>query len=148
MQNISNTSCLVDTNILVYFLDEKSSFHPRASEVMAAMSKGIFEGYIAQQNIIECANTLLSQGKQEHGTVIRTVIELYESFDSRIIIPLDTTTLTFSDLLSDMPTRKKEIFDVFLAATMIDNGIQTIITNNDKDFTGIKGISVYNPWKE
>ena len=40
------------------------------------------------------------------------------------------------------------MFDVFLSATMLDNGITHIITVNEKDFTGIKGISVYNPFKK
>jgi predicted nucleic acid-binding protein len=37
------------------------------------------------------------------------------------------------------------IVDIYLAATALDNGITTIVSFNDKDFTGIPDISVINP---
>jgi predicted nucleic acid-binding protein len=50
------------------------------------------------------------------------------------------------DLLAHRSVRGGRIFDLFLAATMLDNGVHTIYTENVRDFKGLKGIEVINPF--
>jgi hypothetical protein len=42
-------------------------------------------------------------------------------------------------LLGAKSVRRGGIFDVFLAATMLDNGVRRIYTENVKDFNGVSG---------
>lgn len=41
---------------------------------------------------------------------------------------------------------RQRYFDMQLAATMLEEGIVTILTENTKDFAAIEGISAINPF--
>jgi len=49
-------------------------------------------------------------------------------------------------MLGSRSIRGGKIFDLFLAATMFDNGVRTIYTENEGDFKGLPGIEVINPF--
>ena len=49
------------------------------------------------------------------------------------------------NLIGSRPVRSGRIFDVFLAATMLDNGVRRIYTENITDFEAIKGIEAVDP---
>lgn len=62
-----------------------------------------------------------------------------------VICPLQTTFFTFSGLLAKYGASKKRIFDLYLIATALDNGILSICTWNIKDFYDITEINVKTP---
>lgn len=66
--------------------------------------------------------------------------------DVTVITPDTSTMEILIQLLQQKKIATGYIFDLYLAATMITNGLTHIITANEKDFTGIPGIMVYNPW--
>lgn len=148
MPNTSSIKYLIDTNILVYSLDKKSPFYERASRILIECIKGERLGVIAQQNIVECTNVLFKESKKQRTEILLDLYTIATNFNLEVINPFETTLFTFLKLLEGLKKRRRELFDVFLAATMFDNGIATIITINEKDFEDIKGIFVYNPWKE
>ena len=148
MQTTLNIKFLVDTNILVYALDRTSPFYPIARQILEECIQGSRQGIIAQQNLVECANVLFRDLKKEHSEIMLNLNTIALRCNLIIITPLPTTYFTFLNLCYTLKQRKREMFDVFLSATMLDNGITHIITVNEKDFTGIKGISVYNPFKK
>ena len=67
--------------------------------------------------------------------------------DFKIIVPKIDTISLFLNLFQKTTKGKLYMFDVFLAATMLDNAITRIITFNEKDFVGLEGVFVYNPRK-
>ena len=148
MPSISSTKCLIDTNILVYALDKKSPFHNVSSQIVKECIQGVRAGVIAQQIIVECVNVLFRESEKERKEILSDLQIVVTKFNLQVIYPIETTLFTFLNLIRRLKQRRKEFFDVFLAATMLDNGITSIITANEKDFADIKGISVYNPFSE
>jgi predicted nucleic acid-binding protein len=146
MPSISNIKCLIDTNILVYAFDKKSPFHKVSAQILKECIESTRFGVIAQQNIVECANVIFRESKKERKEILSDLEVLINGFNLQIICPLETTLFTFFNLLRKLKRRKKEFFDVFLAATMLDNGVANILTANEKDFAGIKEITAYNPF--
>lgn len=73
-------------------------------------------------------------------------LRAYLSSRLKLILPKDTTVARMSDLLGSQAIKGGKIFDFFLAATMLDNGVGTIYTENVRDFAGIAGIEAINPW--
>ncbi len=63
-----------------------------------------------------------------------------------LIVPKETTASLTLDLLGSRSVRGGKIFDLFLAATMLDNGVKTIYTENIRDFEGLQEIEAVNPF--
>ncbi len=62
-----------------------------------------------------------------------------------LIVPTAQTLFTFSRLLAKHPVSKPRLFDLYLMATALDNGINQICTWNVRDFNGIDEVSVKTP---
>jgi predicted nucleic acid-binding protein len=73
-------------------------------------------------------------------------IRAYLSSPLKLILPKETTVTRMLNLLGSKSVRSGKIFDVFLAATMLDNGVRSIYTENIDDFEAIDGIEAINPF--
>lgn len=141
MIDIFGRSFLVDTNILVYSLDKKSPFHKSVAELFRLCEQKRIRLFVTHQNFLELVNTLVS----DYGFVTSKAVEsarvlLYEG-SLYLIHPLPTTLNLCFDLLQSRI--KRNVFDVYLAVTAIDNGVNSILTNNAEDFVGIPQLNVY-----
>lgn len=146
MKITSDTKYLIDTNILIYGYDKKSPYHREARRLLESLVMQNIGTYLALQNIVEFCNVLMRDYKLSSSSAIGYAQEIL--LDFKIIMPKATTIKEFLNLLRRITKDRLYVFDLFLAATMLDNGITHIITLNEKDFVGIQGISVYNPWKK
>ncbi|MFQ5648939.1 MAG: hypothetical protein ACE5IY_03270 [bacterium] len=72
------------------------------------------------------------------------VVEKYLKAGVPIIHPRPTQLQTFLELARSTTTRKNT-FDLFLAATLKDNGIEGLYTVNIDDFRGFAFLKVVNP---
>lgn len=145
MMNISKKRCLLDSNVLIYAHDKASPFHKRAVEIVQEIvSEG--NGVLAQQNIVEFSNVL----HREYRASYRSITEALEHLllDIPVIHPTTETIPLYLQLLNKLQPPVKRFFDLYLSATMLSNGISIILTANGKDFEGIEGITVINPWKK
>jgi len=127
-----NAKYLVDTNILLYTLDKKSPFHKESVKIMN--NKRRAELVVAQQNLLELVAVL----RRGFKVPLKQAIADAQIFANnlKLIFPRPQTWLTFTGLAEKVrPTIYP--FDIFLAATMLDNGIDKIITANKKDFVGL-----------
>ena len=61
------------------------------------------------------------------------------------VSPLPTTIHRYHRLLKG--AKVKDIFDLYLAATLMDNGVKKLLTVNVKDFQGVEGLRVINPFE-
>jgi len=111
-----------------------------------ALQEEKFEGVIALQNILEAENVLIKKYDQNKNDITNYIENVIDAFNFTIIAPTPNTYLTFHKLLKKSLT-SVDLFDCFLAATMLDNKIGNILTLNTKDFSGIKGIQAENPFK-
>lgn len=139
---------LLDTNILVHATGSKSPKHAGAEELRDRAASGEIEACLAAQVLVEFYAIVTSpQRFQPPLTQSRAQRELRAYLSSRLklILPKDTTVARMSALLGSQAIKGGKIFDFFLAATMLDNGVGTIYTENVRDFAGIAGIEAINP---
>lgn len=64
----------------------------------------------------------------------------------RIVSPSQTTYYLWLELINEHSLAGNRIFDAYLAATALSNGIDIIATDNVPDFKKFKGLSVINPF--
>jgi len=142
----------LDTNILVYAHNLKSSFYPKAMEfVEQVLAEEDVEGKsvvgIPLQVCSEFINVITRQSVEKPLSLLDAikVIRRYTvSLEISVIKPQPTQLSTFLELLETITSRKK-VFDVALAATLKDNGIEGLYTVNVDDFRDFQFLKIVNP---
>ena len=146
MTNILKGRWVFDSNLLIYGLDKSSSHFEDVYHLFELGKGGKVRIVVAQQNISETVQAFVKGYKQSVEEVLFNIRGLLSELDIDIISPVNKTYLRFFDLLSNS-SKPSDIFDYYLVATMLDNGINRILTVNTKDFSKIPGIEAVNPFK-
>lgn len=141
MIDISKKSLLVDTNIIVYYFDRNSPFHLLSYEFFKWGLENEVSLVVAQQNCIEFVRTLSVDYKVSTPNAISEINSFIKKGVFKVITPLPTTFDLYCSLIKQ---GNRGFFDLYFAATAIDNGIDTIVTNDPKGFKGIKKLEVYS----
>jgi predicted nucleic acid-binding protein len=141
-----NKKWAFDSNILVYSLDEDSPFFQKTKALYRHVLDNNIQPVVATQNITETTNVLCKYYKVEIQTAAEKISDLIDTFSFQVIQPKQETHTTFFQLLSRYSTHL-QIYDTFLAATLINNGIQNVITCNEKDFAHCEELTVVNPYE-
>lgn len=145
------TTYLIDTNVLVYAYNEDVEFHEEALKILEnALNKKI-KGVIADKNLFEFFAIITDQRRVENPVAVDEAIEIIEFLVNSNIKIIYSSPLVFSEtieLIKKYGSKKQEIFDINLAALMIRNKVDTVITANEKHFQNIEEISVLNPFKQ
>jgi predicted nucleic acid-binding protein len=128
---------LIDTNIFIYDLDKNSIFHERAKKVL---NDKTIELYTSSKNISEFISicTKLEINQDIALSYMEDIIE-----NTSVLFPDRDSLLIFKDLLKTVNPKGNRVYDVEVASIMINNEINEIATVNEKDFSGIKKISIY-----
>ena len=146
MKNTLNGKWVFDSNLLIYGLDKFSSRYHDVYHLFELGKEGKIQIIVAQQNIIETVHAFVKGYKSPIEEVIYNIKGLLDELDIYIITPINKTHSIFFEILSNS-SDPSDIFDYYLAATMLDNGINRILTINTKDFSKIPGIEAVNPFK-
>ena len=141
MKDISKIKLAVDTNIWIYLLDKKSPFHNQARKAFAKAEKEGWGIVVAQQNLMELIEVLLGWYGFSPKEAVKKA-RLIANRNITVIQPLPQTLQTYFNLAKDC-LKKNNNFDLYLAATLLDNGIINLVTNDKKDFRGIKNLCVF-----
>lgn len=144
MKNTLKGKWGIDSNIIIYSFDKRSPFFKKAKVFFNLILKSRVELYITQQNILECEKVLIYKHKYSRKLIIEMISDFIEEFNISIICPLPTTIFHFHKALEQF--RFKDIFDLFLGTTYIDNGIVNLFTNNKKDFKKLSEFNAVNPF--
>lgn len=138
---------LVDTNVLIYAHDESSFYYKKAKEFLEKNLPGQNLA-ISTQNIIEYFSLVTNSKRFSTPISPKAVQERIEKWLEtgffKIISPSVTTMVTLLRILKDSSIKGPDIFDAYLAATAIDNDIDTIYTMDDKIFKKF-GLKVIDP---
>ena len=140
---------LLDTNILVCAAASKSPWHAKAKELRDQAAAGEIEACVAAQVLAEFYAVVTDPRRLQPALTpsqARGEVQNYLSSRLRLILPKETTLARVLHMLGSRSIRGGKIFDLFLAATMFDNGVRTIYTENEGDFKGLPGIEVINPF--
>jgi len=146
-------SFFVDTNALVYAIDNLSPYYKVAKRVLTDIANWKKEGYISNQIITELFSALTKTNNLNPVTPLEAWVEIDEIkyiFGPNIITINDDVIAVLIDLGKRYSgIRGGDIYDMQIAATMLCYGIDTIITANEKDFAIFEpeGIKVINPFK-
>lgn len=135
---------LIDSNILIYAINADS---PKNKLAINFLKENLEYLEIAHQNIFETIRVLTHKNYSKPlklGETIEAIFAILES--CRIITPNKTSLYLALELIKKHDLTGNRIFDAYLAATALSNGIENIATDNVKDFRIFEGIKVINPF--
>jgi len=137
------TSTLVDTNILIYSVDSQDKKH----KISVSMIQNLIEAgdmVISSQNLAELSRVLLEKvdPPQKHEDVMKY---LFKFKTLGTMIDYDSNTVV--DAVNISKQYKIHFFDALLIATMQENNVSYILTENTKDFKKVKWLTVKNPFE-
>jgi len=133
----------VDTNILIYVLDRESDFHQSALRVLISLSESKM-GVVCWQNLTEFYAIVTDKKRIKTPLTpqiaTRELNTLLNKFSLEIIGPNSRTKELWFDLLKIKDIKGQIVHDIFLAATLLSNGVKTLVTENTGDFKGVEGL--------
>lgn len=141
---------LFDSNILVYAYNLDSPFYNKATELHRKVVGEELDAVVAVQNLLEFFSTITNPSRinkpQNPQTAKKSCLAYFGS-GFKIIYPKEDGLEMALDLAKEHDIKGRKIFDVYLVATMLSNGIGTIYTANEQDFEVFDEIEVINPFK-
>ena len=135
---------LVDSNIIIYAINSASPKHTQAKQFVTGSTDELF---VAQQNIFESLR-VLTHPKFPNPMNTQSALAAVSSVINRceLITPDITTSFISMELIGKYGIKSNNIFDAYLAATMLTHEIYAIATDNDGDFGIYEAITVINPF--
>ncbi len=135
---------LVDSNILVYAYDKSE---PKKQCLAAGIIKQRWleqDGVLSIQNLAEFYHIVAKRISSPIpiDTAKQIVLDLIDGFE---IIRYNENTIV--NAINNQAIYKIHFWDALIVATMEENGIDTIITENEKHFQQVKWIKATNPFK-
>lgn len=125
---------LVDTNVLVYSIDEDSKFNSRAIKLLTNQK---YDLYTTSKNLSEFL-VVLTKGIEVPLT-IKEAVDLLEGLMANLTIlyPSKYSYRQFKKLVLKYKPRGLKIHDFEIVSIGLENGIKQVATINIKDFKSI-----------
>ena len=140
---------LFDANLLVHAHAAQSPFHAVARRLCEQAADGTLDACLSPQVLCEffavATNERLfrpAMTPKQAGQQITT----YWRSGFRKILPKEHTIQRLAALLEHRRITQQRVYDTFLVATMLDNDVRAIYTQNVKDFEIYHEIQVVNPF--
>ena len=137
-----------DTNILAYSLDKTDEAkHKRAVDLMESVFDGKLVGYVSNQVLAELYRVLTRKVKtplaeSDAKTFILGIVE------SNNWVKLNYSAQTLKLAMELSSQSAVSIWDAIISATMLENSLSSLYTENTKDFEKIAGIKAVNPFRK
>ncbi len=145
----SSEPYLLDTNVLVYAVDQASSHHIAASSLANKGFNGDIPVCVSPQILSEFFATLTNpkvvSTTREQSEVVSEMRKYFVSKRILKIYPTSETLRVMLELLEKYPVSRQDVYDLQLVATMLSNGVTKICTYDANDFRKYKGIEVLTP---
>jgi predicted nucleic acid-binding protein len=140
---------LVDTNVLVFSLDQEASEHAAARSVTNLARNATANLFVAPQNLAELYAVITNHKRVRHPRTeeeaLGVVTDLM-ALPGLTLLPVPTTIVSqWVDLVRRRPVRGAKIFDLQLVATMLGAGVRRIYTFNRDDFAPFAELEVIVP---
>jgi predicted nucleic acid-binding protein len=138
---------LADSNILVHLTNFQSADHLRTRRACYELRKAGAELYYTSQNLAEFWNVCTRIGPGGLGLSIEETAMRVRKIESQLSYLAETVSAekSFKDLLVRYQVQGVQVHDARLAAVMIANGIQEILTFDRDDFRRYKELTVLHP---
>ncbi|MFW5702678.1 MAG: type II toxin-antitoxin system VapC family toxin [Candidatus Dojkabacteria bacterium] len=137
-------SWAIDTNILIYSLDEDSvHFKKMKSFWRDIWGRQDIQLAIADQVLTESHNVLSKIYHIKHQEIADLLQEFMQTLP---IVRIKPRTNTFGHFLNKIVEQQSvDVFDAYLAATLLDNRIDGLVTANTRHFKDIAGLELFDP---
>lgn len=140
---------LIDSNILIYSLNQNSPKQSQAQNFLQAQSQSGSPLIFAQQNVMETLR-ILTHPKFPNPFPVADALSAVQLItdQAKIISPtLDTLDIAVA-LIEKYSITGAEIFDAYLVATALSHQIDSIATDNVKHLQKYVEVFVINPFEE
>lgn len=127
---------LLDTNVLIYAMDEGSVYQKVANTILLNPDYNLF---ITTKNISEFFAVT-----SKHKIDLQLCSSFYAEVKANvnILFPTLTSLLIFERLIQQYQPKGNVVFDIEIVSIMLDNGINQIATFNQKDFIAISEVQI------
>jgi predicted nucleic acid-binding protein len=135
--------------VLIYATLAADPRHQRAQEVLALRDRAGVELFISVQNLAEMYPNLTGPKNQppDSPALAREKIQAISRLRGLTVLPLTLDSVHRAlDLCVAGGITRQKYFDRQLAALMLRDNIPVILTENDKDFINMDGITPVNPF--
>lgn len=131
---------LVDTNILVYSIDEDSKYFKDAQKILLDRSNDL---YTTSKNLTEflVVVTKIPQKSLSSHEALDLVRDFTNFFT--ILYPTPSSNALFQEMIEKYNPTGLKIHDFEIASIALNHRIERIATFNKKDFLGIKELELY-----
>ena len=135
------TKILIDSNILVYAVDvSELEKHGSSNKLLLDLAE-TGNAVLSSQNLAEFSRAL-----EKSKAVSYDQIKLFVSYLASVFQTVNYNSDSVLKALDISSQYSIHFFDALLAATMEENFISEIITENEKDFKKIPWLKVTNPF--
>ncbi len=139
-----------DTNVLVYAHDRSATYHIDAAELLKMAVENKIQGVLAEQNIIELyrilTNPTAMKGRPLTPVQANNLIkDTYLRGTFEIVYPVSLTIDRVLQLAVTNNVTSAKIFDIRLAALILESNIDYFATYNIIHFQGIPDINPLTP---
>ena len=148
--NVLDGSCLIDTNVLIYATTRTDPRHPAAADVLRQARAGGYAANVSGQNLAEVYPALTGPKRKPPDTpqqAGRRIGRLAGRPYLRVL-PVDAAVvLRALELCENYGTTRQDYFDMQLVAATTLHGVETVVTENVKDFRHVREVRVVSPFE-
>ena len=142
---------LFDANVLVHAHAVNSPLYEVARRLRDQAAQGELAACVSPQVLCEFFAVTTDARRFRPALspqqAIHEVTTYWTRSGFRKILPTERTIARLGELLDQDVVTGQCIFDAFLVATMLENGVTTIYTANTKDFLPFHELQVVNPFE-
>lgn len=150
-QAVRGGPLLLDTNILVHAWNEASPNYERAIRLRDTAANAQIQACVCPQVLFEFLAVITDPRRIKRPISPRQAAEEVRAYEESQeigkIYPTMTTVRTVLRLIEKYRIARQAVFDAVIVATMLDNDVRTICTENERDFAEYEEISVFNPFR-
>ncbi len=140
---------VLDTNVLIYALFEASSHHHRSRAFLDRAIAGGLPICLTPQVVAEFAAIATDPRRvtrpRSPQETADTIADLLSAPNVTMLSVTPGATRRWLSLPREHGRSRQHVFDLQLAATMLEHDVRTIYTFNTVDFEGITGLIVRTP---
>ena len=112
MTHTSSKKLALDTNILVYLLNNESSFHDQARLAILKTEKQKIQLVVCQQNLVELIRVLTDYYQYKLAQAVGQINKLLET-NIQVVTPLISTINTYLELCQKPREKQKTFWFIF-----------------------------------
>lgn len=130
----------LDTNILIYAINENSQFFETARLIIDSIQN--YQIYVSDKTLYEFYAVISNLFKDDLSIAYDLFDKMLNIFDGKIIRSKENTIGLVRDFIESEAKSGKYVHDLVLAAICVDNQVDVLISQNVKDFEGLKALKV------